>query len=40
MNLAHTAALNRAKPKIAIEMGLSSREVAAKNVKAQNQTLK
>jgi hypothetical protein len=36
MNLAHTAALNKAKPKIVMEMGLSSREVAAKNAKAQN----
>jgi hypothetical protein len=36
MNLAQTAALNKAKPKIDKGMGLSSNDVAPKKARAQN----
>jgi hypothetical protein len=40
INLAQRVALIKAKPKINKGMGLSSKEVAARNAKAQNQTPK
>jgi hypothetical protein len=37
INLEHRAALIKAKPKMLKGMGLSSKEVAPRNVRAQNQ---